>query len=384
MHILIICHEFPPVGGGVATAGQRMAAVFARRGARVTVLTTAYGNLPLRETCEGCDILRLLPRRRRAGTSNLMEFAAFMLASLWWVLRRGGALKADVCLAMMGMPGGPAAWLLRRLHALPYVVYFAGGDVPGHQPEQMAAMHTLTAPFIRRIWKDAAAVVSNSEGLADLARAHAPWVQVSVIRNGVDSALFAPPEQPHDGLTPQLLYTGRLNGGKNVDMVLAALSGLSRLPWHLHVAGDGPLRPALEASLAALGLEGRVTFHGWMARKDMPNLYRRADIFVFPSSGEGTSNSLLEAMACGLPIVTNAVRGCVELVEDGINGYALPEGDSPVLASALRKLMEDPALRHVMGMENRARIVSAFSWERCADAFLEVFQSISSPKEEKA
>ena len=376
MHILLICHEFPPTGGGAATASLRMAEAFVRKGARVTVLTAAFADLPLHEERNGYTVIRLRPARRQSGTSNILEFTAFILSAAGWVLRKGRSSKCTITLAMMGIPAGPAAWVLRKTAGTPYIVSLRGGDVPGHLSGMLAGIHRFTAPFIRRIWRDAAAVVANSDGLAELAKAHAPWLEVSVIRNGVDSRLFTPRSAISFSSPPQLLYTGRLNEGKNIDVLLSSLAELRQLPWHLHLAGDGPLRPALEASLPRLGLVDRVSFHGWLSRTAVPEMYRQADIFVFPSSGEGTSNSLLEAMACGLPIVTHAVRGCIELVEDGVNGYAVPENNPAALTTALRTLIENRKLRAAMGEASRVRIDSLFSWADCAEAFLRIFHRV--------
>jgi glycosyltransferase involved in cell wall biosynthesis len=116
----------------------------------------------------------------------------------------------------------------------------------------------------------------------------------------------------------------------------------------------------------------------WLAgnRDDVPNLLRLMDIFVLPSLGEGISNTLLEAMASGLPIVATAVGGNVELVEEGFNGSLVAAGDHVALAETMVSLLVDNRERAVQGANSRQRVCQQFDWGRTVDAYLNVYDEL--------
>ena len=404
MHVLIINHEFPPIGGGAATASAHLAREMTALGARVTVLTSAFGDLPRHERRDGADIVRVPALRRRADKSGAPEFASFVLSSLIWALgsrgrgsaRSGGtgmpgaADRFDACIAFFGLPGGPAAWLLRLCHGVPYIVSLRGGDVPGFLPRQMALWHRCTGWLIRALWRGAAYVVGNSAGLTALAHRAAPDLEILTIPNGVDAARFAPaPENGYPaeagqasgqiadaayGTTPpgacRLLFTGRLNGQKNLPCLLQALVPLRERAWTLTLVGDGPDRAMLERAALSLGLAERVRFAGWTDREALPDVLRRADVYVFPSIQEGMPNTVLEAMACGLPVVACRIEGCEELVRHGETGLLIPPDDAPALTGAVERLLDDAELRRRMGREGRRVVEREYTWRATAEQYL--------------
>ena len=126
----------------------------------------------------------------------------------------------------------------------------------------------------------------------------------------------------------------------------------------LVMVGDGPLHVELSQKIEELGLQEIV----WLAgdRGDVPSLLQTMDVFVLPSLGEGISNTVLEAMASGLPVIATAVGGNVELVEDGFNGSLIPVGDVLALSSALVKLLQNKDERATQGVNARTRVCQNF------------------------
>ncbi len=151
------------------------------------------------------------------------------------------------------------------------------------------------------------------------------------------------------------LFVGRLVAEKNVALLLAALASLPPVqrPW-LAVVGSGPLQAALTARAAALGLAADLRFCG--ACSDAPALIAAADIVVLPSSEEGLSNVVLEAMAAARPVLASAVGGNPELIEHGRTGLLFRSGDMPALAVGLRRLTADAALRAQLGAAARRHV----------------------------
>jgi glycogen(starch) synthase len=369
--LLLVNYEYPPLGGGAANATANMARELAMQGVEVTVLTAAFGALPRRETTPaGVRIHRIPSRRRRADRSSVVEMLAFLALSLPAAALLARRWRPDATIAFFGVPGGPAGWLLKALSGVPYVVSLRGGDVPGFQYDGIALFHRLAGPVIGFLWRRAAAVVANSDGLAGLARRFAPDVPVTVVPNGVDAALFRPADAPSlpSSAPLRLLVVGRLVRQKGVDLILEAMAR-TPVPLDLTVVGDGGVRPALEAQVAALGLGERVRFAGWLERTALPDAYRAADLFVFPSRDEGMPNVVLEAMASGLPVAATDIAGNRDLVVDGETGFLLPVDDVAALAAALERLAADPDLRRRMGAAGRARVVERFSWAAVATAY---------------
>lgn len=366
-HILCINHEYPPVGGGAATATLHVARQLARNGARVTVLTGRHGNLRERERTDGVNVWRIAALRRHTDKSNPLEMLTFMLSACWWVLRHGRDARATACIAFFGLPAGPAAWLLRVLYGVPYVVSLRGGDVPGFLPDQLGRWHSLTGWLLHRLWDKACAVVANSEGLADLARSSGR--NILVIPNGVDAETFAPLGHTRTQSTEtHLLHVGRLNKQKSLDTLLYALPRLHG-GWRLSLVGDGPEAVPLYELAQSLGVADRVEFLGWRSRDELVALYNAADLFVFPSVDEGMPNAVLEAMSCGLPVVACAVNGCTELVQPDRTGLLVPPRNVEVLAEALQRLCDTPEERCGMGKAGRELAQTHFSWNATAAAY---------------
>lgn len=373
--LLLINYEYPPLGGGAATATAALAREFARRGLEVTVLTSAFRGLPP-VTRDGTLTVRRVPTwRRHPNQSNVLEMIVFMLSAGLHVLARSND-RPEATLAFFGIPGAPVAWWLKALREVPYVISLRGGDVPGHQPNQLARHHRLTRPLITFLWRRARAVVANSEGLRREALLHMPTLNIPVIPNGVDTRHFVPRAAPlpTPPTTCQLLFVGRLSAEKGLAGLLTVLARLTHLPWSLRLVGEGPERPALEAQAQTLALQSRVTFSGWVAREQLPACYQAAELFVFPSTDEGMPNTVLEAMACGLPVVAMRIAGCEDLVVDGETGMLLPPGDDDALAKALDALLTDSARRTRYGTAARQRVEHHFAWARAADAYLAILQ----------
>ncbi len=140
---------------------------------------------------------------------------------------------------------------------------------------------------------------------------------------------------------PMVLWVGRLDPVKGLDVLIRAFSTISRdTNAHLLLAGDGPLRDPLEKHARGLRLSSRVHFLG--PRTDVPSLLKITDVFAFPSRTEGLPNALLEAMAAGCAIVTTDVPGCRDLISHGQSGLLVPFGDTQALAGAILRLFSDP------------------------------------------
>lgn len=181
-----------------------------------------------------------------------------------------------------------------------------------------------------------------------------------------------------------LLSVGRLTKPKgHVDLLDALAPPSNRdAAFVLALAGDGPLRPALEAQANNLGIAEKLRFLG--VRHDIDRLLLAADIYVQPSLQEGLSIALLEAMAAGLPVIATAVGAAVDVIVDGESGVLVPPNDPVALAAALEELLVDVDKRQRLGRAGRARVAREYSLERMCRAYetlmLDVLKEHGAPK----
>lgn len=369
MNLLLINYEFPPIGGGAGRATASIAREMALLGHDVRVLTARYRGLADRERVDGYTVIRTPALRREIHQSTPLEMISFMLGALPRAIREAHRSRPDLSIAFFGLPSGPVAYALRVLAGIPYVVSLRGGDVPGSEAtSDVALYYQFTRPVIRFLWRQAAAVVANSEGLRALAQRTMPDRPVQVIPNGIDLAYFPVSDLTLHGEPPKLLFVGRVVRQKGLDCLLEALALLD-VPFTLEIVGDGPDRPMFEAQAARLNLGNRVAFTGWLPVDQVISRYGAADILVLPSLGEGMSNVVLEAMGCGLPIVGTDIPGNSELIVPGKNGFLVPLQNAAALAQALRTLLVNRTLRQQMGLASRSRAES-YQWRRTAESYL--------------
>ena len=265
--------------------------------------------------------------------------AVCWLLSLWW--QRGRSLRAahyDCLLASWAYPDAVAAgWLARRLR-IPYVVKVHGSDL------NVQADYALRRPQIRSALRGAGAVIAVSRALADKALAlGVDTSRVHVVYNGVDHALFARRSRSEArmrlGLSadaPLLLYVGNLKSSKGCLDLLEAFPAVmaARPKAQLIYVGAGPARAALRARAVVLGCTERVQWVDAVPHAALGDWFNAADVLCLPSHNEGVPNVVLEAMACGTPVVTSDVGGIPEVVPE-YAGILVPPHAPDALSAAL-------------------------------------------------
>jgi glycosyltransferase involved in cell wall biosynthesis len=234
---------------------------------------------------------------------------------------------------------------------------------------------------------DVVVAVSTSLAAYLTGRVRVPATRVATLLNGVDTARFAP--APRDAAVrarlgvpagvPLVGTVARLAPVKNQAMLLDAFAALlARVPdAHLVLAGDGELRGALEAQAARLRITARVHLPGALA--DTAPIYRELDAFVLCSFGEGTSISLLEAMATGVPSVATAVGGNPATVAHGEAGLLVPSGDTAALTEALARVLGEPAVGAALGAAARRHVLALYGEAAMADGYESVYRRALAP-----
>jgi glycosyltransferase involved in cell wall biosynthesis len=215
--------------------------------------------------------------------------------------------------------------------------------------------------------------VAVAPAIADVMRDYGvEGSRLTVVSSATDPSRFDVPPLPREALgvpegAPLLGNVAALVGFKDQTTLLDAMPFvLQALPsLHLVIAGEGNLRPRLEAQIAWLGLEGAVHLLGH--RNDVPRLLRALDAFVLSSNLEGRGGAVLEAMICEVPVVATAVGGLPELVVHEKTGFLSPVGDADSLATNITRVFQEPALAREMASRAAALVRGKF----CVDAMVE-------------
>jgi glycosyltransferase involved in cell wall biosynthesis len=233
----------------------------------------------------------------------------------------------------------------------------------------------------------ASAVHCVSESLvAEAARHGLDIHKARVIRPAVDPAAFHSAAGRAGGAF-RVLMVSELRWEKGYEYALGAARELvdKGVPLALELLGGVPPagsseRNRIAHTVADLGLERHVTLAGAVSPEEVGRRLARADVLLQSSLAEGIPNTVLEAMACGLPVVTSEAGSVTEAVSDGIEGFVVEPRSAPALAQALLRLWRDPALRRRMGVAGRERVRSGFTLERQLQDFLSLYGELTAAR----
>lgn len=373
MRILVISHEFPPVGGGGANACLFLTRGYAKAGHKVTVITVWHEGLRERELLDGVEICRLKSKRTSREHCSFTEMLDYVRKACPFADSMAKKRSYDVCQVFFGIPSGPVGYWLKKRYGLPYIIRFGGGDIPGFQ-ERFQRIYQILGPFVKLLWNHADALVANSEGLKAFAENFYDKNPIAVICNGVDTAAFYPREHDADSGQMHLLFVSRLIERKGLQYIIPKLTQIQAAadqPVHLTVVGDGPYRETLEGLAKQYGVTEMITFAGQKGKEELLAYYQSGDIFLFPSKREGMPNAVLEAMACGLPILMTPCEGSKELI-DG-NGRIV---EAEKMGDLISEIVTDRERLRSWGRESRRRAAELFSWESVVQSYLEIMRGV--------
>ena len=199
---------------------------------------------------------------------------------------------------------------------------------------------------------------------------------IDIASNGVDSDFFTLNKEEKKEFN--ILYVGRLDYKKGlIDLVNAGKKIISNYPnTKFTLVGSGPLLNTLIDIVDRNNIRNSFFFPGHVDQKTLRNFYQESSIFILPSYYEGLPNVILEAMACGLPIISTKVGGIPDVLENEKNGLFIPTGDPEAIESAIIRLINDADTRKEMGVYSREMVEKHFSWDVVSNRYLELYQSL--------
>ncbi len=341
---LMISPQFRPIVGGYERAAERLSVALTKLGVKVVVITEKRDDhWPAVEQIEGYEIRRLpcLYRRHLHAITSLLSFAGFLLRyghsfDVWHVHQYG--------------PHAALAIVFGKLLRRPVVLKLTSSASMGiSQALGSGIFGRLLAVLHRQV--DMCLAVSE-ETRVEASQFGIAEQRIYLAPNGVDGYQFHPVSTQERrtaqrilGLECQrlVLFVGRLSPEKNPLGLLdawAAIDHSMHSDAMLALVGDGPEEKQIRSKIKALDLEGTVYLAG--QRTDVAIWYRAADIYVIASHNEGLSNSMVEALASGLPVISTSVSGASEYIQTTNAGYVVPIDDMPALADAIQNLLSSP------------------------------------------
>jgi glycosyltransferase involved in cell wall biosynthesis len=281
--------------------------------------------------------------------------------------------KINLCLSFWThWQAGLSLLLTRYICGTPYVLRIAG-------PLEIASLGRLGRTLIRRLSNTVLKHIVDNSALIILISQHlknhincevSPRARALVIPYGIDTSLFRP-----DNFDPEILrkyevpldrriilYAGRVIKQKGIDYLIdAAPKVLSRMKSvHFVVIGDGPDLKRIIKRAEKEGLRGHITFTGPVSNKEMPSFYNRCTLFLLPSLTEGIPRAALEAMACGVPVITTRLPWTRGLITHKENGYLIPPKDSNAIAKSIIELLSNEMSARNLGKSGRTRVLNKY------------------------
>jgi glycosyltransferase involved in cell wall biosynthesis len=367
-----------------------------RLGHEVLVVTPRIGDAAKRESFDGVEIVRFpasIPEdlsygkvaQSRIGIGSkarrLAAMGSYLVKQYAHTVTEGKRWNADIVHGHWAIPTGPALVSAANRLGCPSVITLHGGDVYVNEEQGYDfPLRWYVKPILRWTLRSANALTAISDDCRQHAlKAGAIDERVHLIMNGADLRRFSPGERTHPEFGDQMIFACRqLIPRKGIRFLIDALAKLKdEFPRAtVVVAGDGMEREALEKRAAELGVSDRVHLLGWVSNDRLPEYYRSAVISVIPSIEEGFGIPAAEAMGCELPVIATDAGGLPEVVDDGTTGFVVPRADAQSIADAMRKLLDDEALRQQFGRAGRQKALAEFDWMNTAQSMESLYFSL--------
>lgn len=374
LRVLAFCDYLSPVSsGGAERAAWEIYRRLADRGVVVEVVTASPDGDPGISETDGIVVRRLRSVDLSAIMGAQVSVAPKVVPAAFAAFRsvRPHVLHANGLYFQTSI----AATVLRHSKGVPLVTTVHIGSAGALPAVVRIATGVYERVVGRAILRASSRVVAVSQAVAEHARSlGVPPERISIVPNGVDLARFRAETDRSE--PPMVLFMGRLIQNKGPQLLLEALASLAAdgTPFRAALVGDGPLRPRLARFAARSGIGNRVTFAGHVA--DVESWLRRADILVRPSSTEGMSLAILEAMAAGVCVVASDIPENVELLRGGRLGRLFPVGDKRGLITALQAVLTDADLRRRLGTAGQL-VARDYSWDRAADKLVDILSAVA-------
>lgn len=380
MNILVLCYEYPPIGGGGGVGAKQYAEAWAEKGHKVTVLTSWAKGLKTEEILNKVLVLRVKTygRGSRATATFVSMLSYIVFGYLFVLLERRKFRDLHLANTHFAIPTGPLGFLVSKTLHIPNVLTIIGGDVydptKSSSPHRNRVIRAINSFIINSA--DAIVAISN-DTKARAKQYYRIKKEIKVINYGFTPVHLSEPDRVRLGRNSGQYYlvaVGRLVKRKGLEYLIRALELLPE-NISLIIIGDGPMAEYLEEVARTNKVSERVRFVGYAPRDHIYQYLQNADCFVLPSVHEGLGIVVQEAMYVGLPIVCTDNGGQTDLVKEPRNGILVRVGDVEMLSEAIRILYENKELRQKVGANNKEDIKKYYMTVNCEE-YLKVFEEL--------
>lgn len=364
----------------------------------VTVVTSRSPGAAKRESMDGVDIVRYAYATRALETLvygggiaahvkrspwKLGLVPTFVLAQYITARRIMRQRRISVIHAHWLIPQGAIARRLARRNRVPFVVTSHGGDLYGLRGSWMTALKRVVARA------SAAMTVVSSTMRDEARRLGVVPPRLEVLPMGADMyGRFTPAAQPQPS-SDELLFVGRLVAKKGLPHLLDAMPVVlkARPSTRLTIVGFGPEENALKAQADRLGIADRVRFAGAIAQEQLPELYRRSSLLVTPFVRDATGDQeglpvvLMEAIACGCPVLAGRVAGVADLLGDRVDELSIDPTDTQAFAAAILAILNNPNPARERARALRSSVAERFDWSVIASAYGDLLEQCAASGE---
>ena len=378
MRVCFISRRYFPAISGMSVYAQNYLREMVRLGHDIVMIsqyrndeagTKIYGGGPP-GSVDGVVVVGLESHgEQQVGSGQLADFESDINAMVEAAVAHHRIKPFDIVHAQYAYPNGLAALEISRRLGIPNVVSIQGGD--GHWVGHCCTTHRLA---IRAVFDHANELIIGSQTFAqEVHENHGiPLERFTIIPGAINADHFCKRQDRLLGeisVTPILLYHGRVDRRKGVLELIEAMKMLQTAGRSLRliISGIGPDLAAAEELTEALHLTGMIEFTGFVSYDDVPKVYQSADIFVSPTWSEGFSNTILEAMASGLPIVAARAIGVVDCLTDQVNALFHEVHDIAGLSKQIEILLDDASLRCKLATNALLEIQSNYRWPSVAN-----------------
>jgi glycosyltransferase involved in cell wall biosynthesis len=353
-----------PEAGGAEVIIQEVMSRIAERGHEVTLLTGMFPGASRTDRIGPLEI-------HRTGNTYTFNFAAPRYFRRVLEPRGFDLVAEDLNKIPFFMPR------YTRLPVLAIVPHLFGSTVFQQASFPIASYVWLNERFIPRVYRDSMFSVLSETTRDDLIGRGIPADHIRVIHSGIDHGLYRPGAMPVAERPPRIVYLGRLKRYKCIEFPIQVLPRiLERVPdaeyW---IVGEGDYREELERISRSLGVEDHVRFPGFLGGEDKVRLLQESRILTYTSPKEGWGLSIIEAGACGTPVVASDSPGLCESVVPGKNGLLVPHGNLDDLGDAILTLLTDDATAGKLA-EGGVEWAATFNWKASADKTLLLMEEI--------
>lgn len=383
MRILIVTDQYPPMVGGVPNLTRGLAIDFASRGHQVWLIAPSSGARDVQRIEQGVHVYRFSAFDWFAYKGQRLAFLPFAP-----VLRLIKQCDPDIIHVHSPVVLGNIAQILAaRLHK---PVIATNHFLPMNMHQALASdpvlgktFSQLSYSYLVHFYNRCNYFTSPTATALRLLQEHGLRTPAAVISNGIDVKRYSPapcgPEVlQRFGLPealPLILHVNRLSEEKRIDVLLEAVARM-KMPAHVALVSTGPAEGALRALAERLQIQDRISFLGFVHNDDLLALRRLAAFFVIPSEADLQSMAMMEAMACGLPVIAADAYALPELVKHERNGFLFQPGDSDELATRMDQLLADTALHARMSRES-VHIISAHDRFKVLEQWEELYTRLA-------